>query len=103
MTTFDDRQRQFERKFANDAETRFKIEARRDKLVGAWAAKELGLEGQKADDYARSVVKADLKEPGDNDVFEKLRADLPPSVSDETIRGKMAESLEQALKEQAES
>ena len=103
MTTFDERERQFERQFANDAETRFKIEARRDKLVGKWAAERLGYEGQKADDYAGAVVKADLKEPGDSDVFDKLRADLPREISDQDIRAKMAECLEKAMKEQSKA
>ncbi|WP_031554601.1 DUF1476 domain-containing protein [Parvularcula oceani] len=99
MTTFDDRERRFEAKFAHDAEARFKVETRRDRLIGAWAAEKLGLSSSDAEAYARSVVRADLKEPGDDDVFEKLREDLPPSISDEDIRAKMAECLDRAMDE----
>ena len=101
MTTFDDRERRFEAKFANDAEARFRVEARRDKIVGAWAAEKLGLSGEKATEYARSVVRADLEEPGDDDVFRKLRADLPQSVTDQDIRAAMSDALEEAMKDAA--
>ena len=101
MTTFDDRERRFESKFANDAEARFRVEARRDKIVGAWAAEKLGLSGEKATEYARSVVRADLEEPGDDDVFRKLRADLPQSVTDQDIRAAMSDALEEAMKDAA--
>ena len=103
MTSFDERERRFESKFANDAEARFRVEARRDKIVGAWAADRLGLTGEKATEYARSVVRADLEEPGDDDVFRKLRADLPPSVSDETIREQMSHALEEAMNQDGKS
>lgn len=100
MTTFDDRERQFEAKFAHDAEKRFKVEARRDKIVGHWAAEKLGKSGDDADEYAKSVVRADLEEPGDDDVFRKLRADLPESdFSDDDIRLAMNEALAQAMDE----
>ena len=99
MTTFDERERRFESRFANDAEARFRVEARRDKIVGAWAAGKLGLSGEKATEYARSVVRADLEEPGDDDVFRKLRADLPRSVTDEEIRRHMSDALEEAMKD----
>ena len=98
MTTFDERQQRFESKFANDAEARFRVEARRDKIVGAWAAEQLGLSGEKATEYARSVVRADLEEPGDDDVFRKLRADLPQSIGDEEIRKHMSDALEEAMR-----
>ena len=101
MTTFDDRERRFESKFANDAEARFRVEARRDKIVGAWAADKLGLSGEKATEYARSVVRADLEEPGDDDVFRKLRADLPKSITDEEIRRHMSDALEEAMNRDA--
>ena len=103
MTTFDDRKDRFESKFANDAEARFRIEARRDKIVGAWAAEQLGLSGEKATEYARSVVRADLEEPGDDDVFRKLRADLPQSIDDQTIRQHMSDALEEAMNKDAKS
>ena len=99
MTTFDERERRFESQFANDAEARFRVEARRDKIVGAWAASKLGLDGGKADEYARSVVRADLEEAGSEDVFRKLRADLPRSITDEEIRAAMSEALDQAMKD----
>ena len=99
MTTFDERERRFESRFANDAEARFRVEARRDKIVGAWAAGKLGLSGEKATEYARSVVRADLEEPGDDDVFRKLRADLPAAVTDEEIRRHMSDALEEAMKD----
>ncbi|MEO1657447.1 MAG: DUF1476 domain-containing protein [Pseudomonadota bacterium] len=97
MTTFDEREKQFEAKFANDQELKFKIEARRDKIVGTWAAGKLGKTGGDIEAYASTVVRADLKEPGDQDVFEKLRADLPEGdVSDDEIRAEMDKALAQA-------
>jgi hypothetical protein len=97
MTSFDGRRREFETRFASDAEARFRVEARRDKIVGAWAAKHLGKTGGAAEDYAREVVRADLEEAGDDDVFRKLRADLPASVSDQEIRTQMAKALDEAM------
>ena len=97
MSTFEEREKRFEARFANDAEARFRAEARRDKIVGRWAAAKLGHQGQAAEDYARSVIKADMEEPGSEDVFRKLRADLPRSVSDQEIRGAMADAMEQAM------
>ena len=85
MTTFDDREKAFENKFAHDAELKFKIEARRDSLLGLWAAERLGLTKDKAEEYARSVITTDLEQPGDADVLAKLSKDLsglvdqPPS------------------------
>jgi hypothetical protein len=102
MTTFDDREKRFEAQFAHDSELRFKVEARRDKLVGAWAAEKLGLSGDDAAAYAKSVVRADLEEPGDDDVFRKLRADLNDArdtITDEEIRAKMSECLQAAMNE----
>lgn len=99
MTTFDDREAAFEAKFAHDEELRFKATARRDKLVGLWAAEKLGMTGDEADAYARSVVKEDLSHPGDEDVFKKLRADLPATVSDTEIRTQMLELLARAVSE----
>lgn len=100
MTTFDERETRFENEFAHDQELKFRVEARRDKLVGAWAAEKLGLSGDDATKYAQSVVRADLEEPGDEDVFRKLRADLNNArdkVSDEEIRAKMSELLGVAM------
>jgi len=105
MPTFENREKAFEEKFAHDAELRFKAEARRDKLLGLWAAELMGLEGDAAEDYARSVIKADLEEPGDDDVFRKLQKDLgdkQAGVSDQDLRAKMNELLAVAV-EQIES
>ena len=76
MNTFGNREKTFEKKFAHDEETKFKINARRNKLLGLWAAEYLGLEGDDADAYAKQVVKADFEEPGDEDVFRKVWNDL---------------------------
>lgn len=100
MTTFDDRENRFESEFAHDQDLKFRVEARRDKLVGAWAAEKLGLTGAEAEEYAKEVVRADLEEAGDEDVFRKLRADLDTArekVTDQEIRTKMSECLEQAM------
>lgn len=102
MTTFDDREHRFETEFAHDEELRFRVEARRDKLVGAWAAEKLGLAGEEAEAYAKTVVRADLEEPGDDDVFRKLRADLNDvreKITDEEIRAKMSECLGLAMEQ----
>ena len=76
MTTFDKRKDGFERKFAHDAELRFKATARRNKLLGLWAAEKLGKSGAEAEAYAKSVVMADFEEAGDDDVMRKVRGDL---------------------------
>ncbi len=99
MTTFDDRQKAFENKFAHDQEMRFKAMARRNKLLGLWAAEKLGKSGAEADEYAKSVVLADFEEPGDEDVFRKVRGDLDASVSDSEIRGQMTALLARAAEE----
>ena len=99
MTTFEDREKAFEKKFAHDTEMQFKAEARRNKLLGLWAAEKMGLSGDAADAYARSVVVADLKEKGDEDVFGKVKSDLDEkgvSVSADELRKKMNELLTQA-------
>jgi hypothetical protein len=76
MTTFDDREKAFENLYARDQELQFKVTARRNRLTGLWAAARLGLEGEAAADYAKSVVAADFEEAGDADVIRKLMADL---------------------------
>ncbi|MFC7704094.1 DUF1476 domain-containing protein [Plastorhodobacter daqingensis] len=93
MPTFDERERAFEAKFAHDAEMEFKAIARRNKLLGLWAAGLLGKEGAEADAYAMSVVKADFEEAGHEDVIRKLSADLGPRASDSEIRARMNELL----------
>ena len=76
MTTFDDRERAFETKFAHDEEMKFRIAARRNKLLGQWAARQMGLTEAEADSYARDVVRADFEEAGDHDVIRKVLGDL---------------------------
>lgn len=93
MTTFDDRESAFENKFAHDAEMVFRAEARRNKLVGLWAAEILGKTGSDADAYAIEVVKSDFEEAGHEDVVRKLTADLGDKATDAEIRAKMAELL----------
>ena len=99
MTTFDERENAFENKFAHDAEMQFKAEARRNKLLGLWAAELLGKKGADADAYAREVIKADFKEAGDEDVFRKVVADLGGKADDATIRAKMAELMAEAKRQ----
>ncbi|MCF8486454.1 MAG: DUF1476 domain-containing protein [Rhodobacteraceae bacterium] len=93
MTTFDDRENAFENKFAHDAEMQFRAEARRNKLVGLWAADLLGKSGDEAAAYAMEVVSADFEEAGIEDVVRKLVADLGTKASADVIRAKMAEML----------
>ena len=91
MTTFDDRERSYEAKFARDADLQFKAEARRNRLLGEWAAEMLGKTGEDAKSYALTVVTSDFEEPGDEDVYRKLAADLEGKADEATIRAKMAE------------
>ena len=86
-----DRENAFENKFAHDAEMQFKAEARRNKLLGLWAAELMG--NSNAEAYAREVIKADFEEPGDEDVYRKLAADLGRHADEPTIRAKMVELL----------
>jgi len=99
MTTFDKREEGFEQKFAHDEELRFKATARRNKLVGLWAAGKLGLAGAAAETYAKEVVAADFEHPGGDDVFGKLRKDFNAkgiAVTDAEIRQMMNELLAKA-------
>ncbi len=99
MTTFDEREKAFEKKFAHDSEMQFKAEARRNRLLGLWAAEKMGLTGEEAESYARTVVLEDLKEKGDEDVVRKLRADFDAhgvAITDEEIRRRMRELLAEA-------
>lgn len=91
MTTFDDRERSYEAKFAMDAELRFKAEARRNRLLGEWAAGLLGKTGEDAKSYAMSVVTADFAKPGDDDLVEKLIVDLRGKTDEAAIREKLIE------------
>ncbi len=107
MTTFDKREEGFERKFALDEEMRFRATARRNKLLGQWAAEKLGLSGAEAEAYAKAVVAADFEEAGDDDVFRKIRKDFDAKKveqSDHQIRRTMDELLGKALQQlQSES
>lgn len=102
MTTFDKREKAYESKFALDQELRFKSNARRNKLLGLWAAELIGKSGAEVDEYVREVVRSDFEEPGDDDVFRKVRNDLDAAgvtMSDDDLRGKMVELMAQAVGE----
>jgi len=100
MTTFDNREAAFENKFALDEELRFKATARRNKLLGLWAAQRLGKSGADAEAYAKSVVLADFQEAGDDDVLRKVRGDLEGAgVSETDVRAQMNTLMAQAVKE----
>ena len=96
MSTFDDRERAFEAKFAHDAEMQFRAVARRNRLLGLWAAELLGKAGYEAESYALEVVKSDLAEAGDEDVLRKVAADLGSLSDPAAIRAKMTELLASA-------
>ena len=106
MSTFEDRERAEEAKYAHDSALQFKVMNRRNKLLGLWAADLMNLSGTEAETYAKSVVMSDLEEPGDEDVFRKVRSDFDAKGvdrSDARIREHMAELLavarEQIMKE----
>ena len=102
MSNMKDRENAFENKFAHDAELKFKAEARRNKLLGLWAAELLGKTGDEADAYAKSVVLADFEEAGDEDVFRKVRRDFDEGgvgQSDHQLRRKMDELLALAVEQ----
>lgn len=99
MSQFNDRERAEEKKFQLDQEQEFKAQARRAKIVGLWTANLIGLSGEEADAYAKSVVMADLEEAGVEDLFRKIRADLDlhaVQLSDHQVRAKMEEALNEA-------
>lgn len=99
MTTFDDRENAFENLYAHNAEMQFKAEARRNKLLGLWAAEKMGLTGDAADAYAKTVVIADLQEAGDEDVYRKVAADLDEhgaGVPEAELRGQMKGLMNEA-------
>jgi hypothetical protein len=100
MTTFDKREDAFEKQFAHDEELRFKATARRNKLLGQWAAEKLGLSGAEAESYAKSVVMADFEEVGDHDVLHKIRNDFDAkgvAQSDHQIGRVMTELMAKAI------
>ena len=99
MTTFDERERGFEAKYAHEQELEFKISARRNRLLGQWAGALMGLGEKSVEDYTKAVVKSDFEQPGDDDVLRKLFEDLKGagvSVSEGEVRLKMAELMAQA-------
>lgn len=93
MSTFDDRENAFETKFAHDAEMQFKADARRNKLLGLWAAEVMGKSGDEAEDYAKEVVRSDFEEAGHEDVYRKVAGDLGELASEADIRSKMSELM----------
>ena len=102
MTTFDDRENSFEKAFAHDETLRFRAEARRNKLLGLWAAGLMGKDGEAAQAYAKEVIKADLEEAGDEDVFRKVRGDFDAAnvdQSDHQIRRQMEECMAEAIQQ----
>ena len=105
MTTFDDREKGFESKYALDQEQEFKAIARRNKLLGLWAAEKMGLNADRAEEYGRAIVKADFEQPGEEDVFRKIAQDLEGSgiaVTEGEVRRKMDE-LSSVAREQIRS
>lgn len=109
MGQFDDREKAFEAKFAHEQERRFKAKARRNRLLGLWVAEALGKDGAAAEEYAQEVVKADFEEPGDEDVYRKIKGDLDAAnvdISEHRVRKAMAELMDEAMqqiKDEAES
>ncbi|MEY3877821.1 MAG: hypothetical protein RLZZ191_1504 [Pseudomonadota bacterium] len=102
MTTFDNREKAFENKFAHDADLQFKITARRNKLVGQWAAEKMGLTPEETTAYATSVVQADFEEAGDEDVIRKLLGDLTSAgidVDDAMIRAALEDNMVEARRQ----
>ena len=102
MNTFDQRKEGFEKKFAHDEELQFKAQARRNKLLGLWAAELMGISGDDADAYAKEVIKADFEEAGDDDVFRKVRADFDAKnvdQSDHQLRRTMDELMVTAMEQ----
>ncbi|MFZ5609142.1 MAG: DUF1476 domain-containing protein [Pseudomonadota bacterium] len=102
MTTFDNREKGFENKFAHDEELRFKAEMRRNKLLGLWAAELMGLSGPEAAAYAKEIVRADLREAGDEDVFAKLKSDFDArgiDMSNHRLRKMMEEKMAEARRQ----
>jgi hypothetical protein len=100
MTTFDKREEGFEKKFAMDADQKFKAEARRNRLLGMWAAEKLGITGDAAAAYAKEVVAADFEEAGDADVLRKVAGDFAAkgiAVTEAQVRAKMDELMAQAV------
>ena len=97
MSSFEDRKKSFEKKFAHDQELQFKVSARRNKYLGEWVSEILGYNSDQVKEYIQSVIKADFAEAGDEDVFRKIKQDLKEkNISDEELRKKMDELDEKA-------
>ncbi|UYY78927.1 DUF1476 domain-containing protein [Sphingomonas sp. R1] len=106
MTAFDDRERAFEAKFARDEDIAFRITARRNKLLGQWAAAKMGLTPEETDAYAKAVVQADFEEAGDEDVIRKLLGDMLAAnveIDDATVRRAIEEQTVEARRQLMES
>jgi hypothetical protein len=103
MTTFDKREEGFEKQFAHDEELRFKAMARRNKMLGLWAAGLLGKSGADADAYAKEVVLADFEEAGDDDVVRKVVKDLAGKADEAQVRAQMQTLLAQAIEQTKKS
>ena len=100
MSTFEDRKKSFEKKFAHDEELKFKVNARKNKYIAQWVSKILGYDEEKEKFYIQSVIKADFQEVGDEDVIRKIKVDLKDhNISDDEIRKKMNEFNEKAKSE----
>lgn len=102
MSTFDDREKGYEGKWKRDEELRFKVTARRNKLLGLWAAQKFGMEGGDADAYAKTVVIADFERPGDDDVVEKVLADFAKydiEMTDHGLRKEMDRLMDEASRQ----
>ena len=100
MTTFDEREKSFEKKFAHDQDLKFKAESRRNKMIAEWAGAKLGISGAALDDYVKSVRRADLAEKGDDDVVRKIAKDFSDKgvkVADAEIRSQMSQFLAKAV------
>ena len=97
MSSFEDRKKSFEKKFAHDQELQFKVSAKRNKYLGEWVSEILGYNSDQEKEYIQSVIKADFAEAGDEDVFRKIKEDLKEkNISDEELRKKMDELNEKA-------
>jgi len=106
MTTLDNREKAFEEKFARDADFQFRVNARRNKLLGLWAAEQLKLTAEEADAYAKSVVQADFEEAGDEDVFRKVYGDISArgaDISEHQVRRAMEDMMVEARRQMMEA
>ncbi len=102
MPTYNERERSFEAKFAHDAEMKFKAEMKRNRIIALWAAKELGFDDARAEDYVKEVVRADFEEAGDEDVLRKISADFKENsvaLSDDDIRAALDKAMAEVIAE----